>query len=38
MSFDAQPRLVRFGSAKALTRSSTLGALPEMNNPAERWF
>lgn len=38
MSFDAKPRLIRLGSAKALTRTSSHGSLPEMDNPAERWF
>ncbi len=41
MSFDARTglvRLVRLGSAKRLTRTSSHGSLPEMNNASERWF
>lgn len=38
MSHPRPTRLVRFGSAKALTRASTFGAHLEAMDPTERWM
>ena len=38
MSFNLRITLIRIGSARRLTRASSQGSLPEMDNPVERWL
>lgn len=38
MSFVLDAKLIRCGSAKRLTRASSQGSAPEMDNPLERWL